>query len=141
MISTAHRMGKPPAPDSSSLDKRPIIVKFVRRDDKFLIMKRARNQSTRVEGLFVNESLTPTRSKILYVLRQAKRMTGSLITGTSTMNGKVFVHHRPAANAPETTPSLRTEINTRDKLHDFCENFIKKSLETFLDEQGRVILH
>ena len=140
LISTAHRMGKPPAPGSSAPDKRAIIVKFVCRDDKFLILKTARNQSTRVQGLYVNESLTPIRSKILYVLRQAKRMNGSLITGTSTMNGKVFVHHRPAANAPESTPSLRTEINTRDKLHDFCENFIKHSLESFLDEQGRIIL-
>ena len=34
MISTAHRMGKPPAPNSNLPDKRSIIVKFIRRDDK-----------------------------------------------------------------------------------------------------------
>ena len=46
LISTAHRMGKPPAPDSNRPDKRAIIVKFIRRDDKFNILKTARAEST-----------------------------------------------------------------------------------------------
>ena len=141
IISTAHRMGKPPAPNSTALDKRSIIVKFVRRDDKFAVMKAARNKSTRVRGLYANESLTPTRSKILYVLRQAKNMSGGLITGTSTINGRIFAHHKPAPNAPDSSPSHKTELNTKEKLIAFCENFIKKPLETFLDAQGRKIFN
>ena len=133
-------MGKPPAPTSTSPDKRSIIVKFCRRDDKFAIMRKARDKSTRVQGLFVNESLTPTRSKILYVLRKAKSASDGLITGTSTMNGRVFVHHKPAANAPDTSRSLKTEINTKEKLMDFCANFVKDPLESFLDAQTRSFL-
>ena len=141
IISTAHRMGRPPAPDSRAPDKRSIIVKFCRRDDKFLVMKTASNKSTRVNGLFCNESLTPTRSKILYVLRQAKKIKESPITGTSTLNGRVFAHHKAASDAPEGGQSLKTEINTMETLTDFCKNFIKEPLENFLDTQGRRIFN
>ena len=46
LMSTAHRIGKPPASDSSAPDKRGIIVKFVQRDDKFLIMKAAKDKKS-----------------------------------------------------------------------------------------------
>ena len=137
LISTAHRMGKPPAPNSNLPDKRSIIVKFIKRDDKFQILKTARNNSTRVPGLFVNESLTPTRAKIFNVLRKCKNIGNGLVKGTSTMNGKIFVIHKPSPNAPDDADSLRTEINTKDKLANFCENFLKRPLETFLDAEGR----
>ena len=133
LISTAHRMGRPPAPDSSAPDKRPIIVKFCRRDDAFLVMKTASNKNTRVSGLFCNESLTRTRSKILYALRQAKKMKNSPITGTSTLNGRVFAHHKASTTGPAGGQIQKTEINTMDRLTDFCTNFIKKPLETFLN--------
>ena len=135
IISTAHRMGRPPAPDSSRPDKRPIIVKFVKRDDKFLIMKTAMNKNTRVPGLFVNESLTPTRSKILYVLRKAKNIEDSPIKMTSTLNGRVFAHHKPSLTAPDNADNLKTEINTMAQLKDFCDNFLKNPLESFLEAQ------
>ena len=137
LISTAHRMGRPPAPTSNAPDKRSIIVKFVRRDDKFLILKTARNKTTRVNGLFVNESLTPTRSKIHHILRQAKKIDQSVVTGTSTLNGRVFAHHKPSSTAPDSAPSLKTEINTMENLQDFCTNFVKQSLESFLEAQER----
>ena len=135
IISTAHRMGRPPAPTSNAPDKRSIIVKFVRRDDKFLILKTARNKTTRVKGLFVNESLTPTRSKILHILRQAKKIDKGVVTGTSTLNGRVFAHHKPSSTAPDDADSLKTEINTMENLEEFCKNFIKRSLESFLESQ------
>lgn len=141
LISTAHRMGKPPSPDSNAPDKRPIIVKFCQRDDKFLVLKRASNKTTRVNGLYVNESLTPIRSKISYVLRQAKKMSASPITGISTLNGRVFAHHKPSLTAPDTAPSIKTEMNTMEKLKDFCDNFIKHPLENFLDAQRSNINH
>ena len=132
-------MGKPPAPDSNAPDKRSIIVKFIRRDDKFLVIKTARDIKTRVPGLFVNESLTPIRAKIFKVLRQCKKMNGSPITGTSTHNGRVFVHHKPSLNAPEGSRSLKTELNTKSMLAEFCTNFLKKSLDKVLDDEGRKI--
>ena len=132
-------MGKPPAPDSNSPDKRAIIVKFCRRDDKYLVMKTDTNKSTRIPGLFVNESLTQTRSKIHNVLRQCKKMKNGLVTGTFTLNGRVFALHKPSAGAADDAPSLKTEINTKEKLKDFCRNFVNQELELFLDNEGRKI--
>ena len=134
IISTAHRIGKPPA-NSSSPDKRGIIVKFVQRDDKFLIMKAAKQR--KAPGLYINESLTATRAKIHNVLRQCRKMKDGLVTGTSTLNGRVFAYTKPAPNAPSGTPSIRTEINTEEQLRNFCINFIKKPLDSFLDSQGK----
>ena len=139
IISTAHRMGKPPALDSNMPDKRAIIVKFVRRDDKYQILKTARNKSTRVNGLFVNESLTPTRAKILNVLRKCKNLSNGMIKGTSTLNGRVFAIHKASAGAPDDAAVLRTEINTRERLLDFCGNFLKEPLESYVDGEGRNI--
>ena len=134
IISTAHRVGKPPAPDSSHPDNRAIIVRFCQRDHKFAILQTARSKNTKVKDLFVNESLTPTRSKIAFVLRQTRKMTNSPVNGISTHNGRVFVYTKPAPNAPAESRSIRTEINTLHKLSDFCTNFIKKPLESFLKD-------
>ena len=140
IISSAHRMGRPPAPESTEPDKRSIIVKFVKRDDKFKVLKKATNKSTRVNGLYVNESLTPTRAKILYVLRQCKKNRNSPLKGTSTLNGRVFAVHKASATSSDDDPMLRTEINTKEKLQDFVQNFLKESLESFLDSEGRRVL-
>ena len=137
LISTAHRMGKPPASGSNLPDKRPIIVKFVKRDDKFLILRKATNKTTRVPGLFVNESLTPLRSKILNVLRQCKKFKNGLVKGTTTINGRVFAVHKASATSPDDAPMMKTEINTKEMLHHFCGNFLKQPLESFLDAESR----
>ena len=139
IISTAHRMGRPPAPDSTIPDKRSIIVKFVKRDDKFQVLKKATNKSTRVNGLYVNESLTPMRAKILNVLRKCKKSGNSLLKGTSTLNGRVFAVHKASATSPDDAEMMRTEINTKERLQDFVTNFLKESLEKFLDAQGKRI--
>ena len=136
-ISTAHRIGKPPAPDSAAADKRALIVKFCRRDDKFLVHRVAKEK--KIKGLSVNESLTPIRSKIYNVLRACKRMNNKLVTGTYTHNGRVFAFTKHAPNAPDEAPGARVEINTREELEQFCTNFIKKPLETFLFKDGQKI--
>ena len=137
LISTAHRVGQPPA--QGLPDKRGIIVKFIRRDDKFTILKQARGKHTRVNGLNINESLTATRAKIKNVLLQCKKMNNSPVTGVFTHNCKVFVYTKPAINAPAEAPSIKQEISTEEKLSEFCLNFIKKPLDSFLDFKGNKI--
>ena len=134
-------MGRPPAADSNKPDKRSIIAKFVIRDDKFRIMNTARNNATRVPGLFVNESLTKTRAKIFNTLRKCKDLSNGLLKGTSTLNGRVFAIHKSSATAPDDATPQRTEINTEEKLIDFCANFLKKPLDTFLDSEGKKIFN
>ena len=139
IISTAHRMGMPPAAGSNAPDKRAIIVKFCQRDDKFRVMKQATNKSTRIPGLFASESLTRTRAKIFSVLRQCKKLSSGLVTGVFTNNGRVFVLHKPSSTASDDADSLKKEINTMEMLKDFCTNFLKLELEEIVDTQGRQI--
>ena len=136
-ISTAHRIGKPPAPSSTATDRRGIIVKFCKRDDKFLVQNAAKEK--KIKGLSVNESLTPTRTKILHVLRACKKMKNKLVTGTYTHNGRVFAFVKHSQGSSDEAPKTRIEINTREALEDFCSNFIKEGLETFLYQDGQKI--
>ena len=88
LISTAHRLGKPPASNNTP-DKRDIIARFCQRDTKFRVHEAARK--AKVKGLYVNESLTPTRRTIQFALRKIKNQHGSLVRGITTHNGCIFV--------------------------------------------------
>ena len=129
-ISTAHRLGQPSSDPSS--DKRPIIVRFCQRDAKFRVYKAATERTSRVRDLYCSESLTPTRRTILYTLRKIRQAHDTLVTGTHTHNGRIFVFTPPAPNAPPNSRSIRTEINTLDALSSFCSNFVKEPLTNFL---------
>ena len=129
-ISTAHRLGKLPV-SASTVDRRPIIVKLCQRDSKDQIYSAAR--TVKHNGLYVNESLTPTRRSILYALRQIKRAHPQLVNGCSSFDGKVFAYTKPSPTAPPTARSIRVEINTKERLNAFCTDFIKSPLESFLN--------
>ena len=129
LLSTAHRLGKPPASNTSP-DKRSIIAKFIVRDNKHRVLTEARTK--KVRGLFVAESLTPTRSAIFHKLRIIRKSNQKVITGLHTHNGRIFVSTLPALNAPSSSNSIRTEINTMDRLESFCEGFLRKPLASFL---------
>lgn len=135
LISTAHRLGKPPL-NVSTPDKRDIVVKFCQRDVKHKVLAAARER--KVRGLFVNESLTPTRQTIHYVLRQLVKTHKKLVRGTYTQNGRLFVFTKPAVNAPDDSSSIKTEINTMEKLSSFCDDFIKVPLNTFLVSKKKI---
>ena len=129
-ISTAHRLGKR-NPGPTSVDKRPIIVKFCHRETKRRILTAARRLKS--SGLYVNESLTPLRRQILYAVRQIKRSNARLVKGCSTHDGKVLVYTLHSTNAPEDSPTTKRFINTYDELKFFCDAFIKKPLEEFVE--------
>ena len=130
LISTAHRMGAPPSPDSRKLDKRSIVVRFCQRDIKHQVYTAGRQK--KVKDLYFNESLTKTRKEVHTAIRRIKKECGELVTGVSTHNGRVFMYHKPARNAPPTAKSLKTEINTMQHLEAFCIDFLKKPLQSFL---------
>ena len=73
MMSTAHRLGKPPLTASNKPDKRDIIVRFCQRDMKYRVYEATRK--AKINGLYANESLTPTRRKIHQALLSMKRNT------------------------------------------------------------------
>lgn len=130
IISTAHRMGPPPAPGSNKPDKRDIVVRFSQRDTKYQVLKATRQK--KIPGLYASESLTKTRKTILLTLRRMAKDDETPVNGTMTHNGRVFAFTKPAANSPSSARNLRTEINTLDRLESFCVNFVKQPLSNFL---------
>ena len=124
-LNTVHRLG--PKPLGPGNDTRKIIAKLVRRDlKKDLIVA-----SKKVKGLFINESLTPTRSSILFSVRKIKKNHASIIKGYTTINGNVYVFTPPEGTS--SSRDIRHLINTREKLAEFCRAYIKKELESFLE--------
>ena len=85
-IASAYRVGK--KSPSQGLDKRKIVVKLsngVNRTDLIQACKRVKPP-----GLFVNESLTPLKSRILFAVRQAKRRYPARVSGCGSHDGRVF---------------------------------------------------
>ena len=89
-VSIAHRLGPKP---TGSVDRRSIIVRFCRRKLKYTILNKAR--TTKPAGLFVNESLTPTRQKITSAIRRAKREHPDVISGYETIDGNIYLYVKP----------------------------------------------
>ena len=146
-ISTAHRLGKKPT--TQGPDKRSIIVKLCRRDLKTEILQAKKNLvSTRNSTLYINESLTPRRSTILYTLRRIKRTHPSVVVGCSSFDGRVYAYTKPAptrssaqtqdgesatADSNQRPRNVRHLINTHDSLVNFCRKYVKQPLDNFLE--------
>ena len=127
-ISTAHRLGPKPAPQSR--DKRKIIVKFCRRDCKTAVISAARRiKSNRI---YVNESLTPQRQSIAYALRKAKASCPDIVSGSTTLDGSVYVWVKPANPGAPGARDSRMKIDSYAKLEDFCTKTLGRPLSNFL---------
>ena len=124
-ISTSHRLGK--KPEDQRVDKRHIIVKLCRRDLKRDLISACKQLKP---DLFVNENLTPLRNTIMYALRKIKGHFPNLISGSASIEGRVFVwvNKPPAA----TERKMRIPINTKFKLEDFCNKFLNTPLDSII---------
>ena len=125
-ISVCHRMGS--KPKTQRPDTRPIIAKFCHRSTKNDIVDASRKM--KVPQLFINESLTPIRQTIAYVLRKGRREFPDKVSGISTRDGRVFVWIKPPS--PDAR-AIKRAINTRHELEDFCHRTLEKNLTHFID--------
>ena len=127
-ISVSHRLG--PKPASQATDKRPIIAKFCRRDLKREVLKVGR--STRAEGFYVSESLTPARKNIFYTLRQIRKAHPSIVKGLTTRDGRIYAYTEPVNPTATNARDQQHYIGNQATLAEFCEKFVKLPLENFL---------
>ena len=136
-ISTAHRLGR--KPDSQRPDKRNIIVKLCRRDLKHDLIRASRTQVA-PRNLYVNESLTPTRKKILFHLRQMKRAHPGIVSGCSSVEGRIYAFTKPSSPSSSGSSFVRRDVrhlvNDHDTLVEFCREFIRQPLDNFLESQN-----
>ena len=123
-ISTGHRLGNRSAAQGE--DRRPIILKFCRREVKNDITNSCRE--VKPQNFYANESLTPTRSKILYVLRQAKKRHPSKIASCKSIDGKVVVWVKPPRPDAPGARNTRVFLNTKASLEKFLRDLLETSL-------------
>lgn len=149
-IAGAYRIGK--TARASGPDQRNISFKLSCQANKQEIFKRCR---TMKPSFYINESLTPIRSTIMYVLRKAKQQNPSKFGNARSSNGNVIVYiprNTPAsvaaegadgsqqgtdgtqqgADGPRTTfSSIKKIINTRKSLDELLQQQIQCSSDKF----------
>ena len=125
-ISVSHRLA------TKRTERAPIIVKFCRRNLKHdIVMSARKNKPT---NIYFNECLTPLQKTISYVLRRAKKDFPSIISGTTTFDGRNYVWVKPPnPNAPG-AKDTRILISTHTKLEEFCTRTVNKPLNDYIDE-------
>ena len=107
-IDIAHRLGKPRA---GSADKRNLIVKLCRRDNKQKIFQACRLKKP--QNIFFNESVSRTRNTILYVLRKARKDFPTKFGLCKTEDGNVRVM-LPTSDDP--SRFTKETVNTKNAL-------------------------
>ena len=126
-ISVAHRLG---AKAKQGPDKRNIIFKLTRRELKYDILGACRQQRP---SYYINESLTPTRNKMLFTLRQARKKFPHKIRNLRTSDGSISAYLSPSgAPSKERLPFSqlrRINVNTRRQLEDFLSAELGTSLD------------
>ena len=130
-ISVCHRLG--PKPLNQAVDKRPLVIRFCRRDLKRQILFTKRDNDNQNDTLYTNESLTKKRREIMFVLRKMRNFHRDIVTGCSTLEGKCYAYTKMPTSLPNTRARDRKHvINTQEALAKFCSEYIKKPLDDFL---------
>lgn len=131
-ILSAHRLGRKTL--SQQADLRRIVVRFSSIGVKRDLLSSCR--TVKPPGLYFNDYLTPTRSEILFTLRQTKRRFPNVIAAVGSQNNSVFAFLKPQ-NASD--KNFKVIINSKVKLGEFCEKSLGASLEEITTGNTRTV--
>ena len=125
-IDVCHRL--PSRKPEDDQIRKPIIVKLVRRETKHTLIKACRMKKP--PNFFINESLSKTRSKILYVIRKVKKDFPDKISSYKTEDTNIRVYTPPlqAGGAP-----IKHTLNTRRQLDDFLQTKLNFSSTKYVE--------
>ena len=112
-IDVAHRLGRPQA---ASEDRRSMIVKLTRRENKQKIFTACRLRKP--TNLFFSESVSKTRSTIMYVLRKARKDYPRVFERYRTEDGNVRVF-MPRPGVQDGMEKIT--VNTRRQLEELLK--------------------
>lgn len=112
-IVESYRLGKKPA--SQTPDRRPILVKFNKREIKDTVLMNCK--SVKPTNLYINENLTPMRAKILSLLRRLKREKPQRLAAVGSRDGRVYAWLKPPNPS---APNSKVFFNTLANVEKFC---------------------
>lgn len=129
-ITSAHRAGQ--KLPTQGADNRNIIVKLGRPGAAGDILRASR--TIRPPNFYVNESLTPLRSKVLYSLRRIKKQHPETLAACGSHDGKVYAWVKSSNPAARNT---KVFLNSEKQLNDFCMRTLDKPLLALLNESTK----
>ena len=91
------------------------------------------NVSDGTKTLFANESLTPLRRKMYTALRMMRKKAPEVVKGCTSMDGKIFAFTSPTA---PNGCDQKHHIEDWEALQNFCRDFVKWPLDSFLHEMA-----
>ena len=124
-ISMVHRIGVKPKIQGE--DKRNMF-KLCNRDLKQNILKCFK--VVKPKKFYVNESLTPQRNTILYVMWQAKKKHSSVINSCNSSDGSVLAWLHAASGSAK-TKYQKIIINTKQELDLFLQQELNTKATSF----------
>ena len=125
-ISIAHRLGKKP----SGEDRRSIRFRLCRRDVASDIMAACKELKP---PFFMNPSLTPLRTKLLYALRQLKKKKSEVVKfARANLKGELeaYTTVENSASPRSSHPLMKTVITTRAELEKFANDVLGMPLSS-----------
>ena len=132
-ISTAHRLGRKPI--NGRPDHRNIIFKLCRRDLKRDILDACRQQKP---NYYINESPTPSRNAILYVLRKAKQQNPEVIGNARSYDGNIHLW-QPSADPSSNSRFNKIIINTKCKLEEILRDKLNCGSDKFINRWPAIV--
>ena len=124
-IISAYRLGARSSVQTG--DRRMFMVKLCegRKNDI-----QAACRKVKPSGLYANDDLTPTRAKVLFLLRQAKKKSNGKVVSCGSIGGRVYAYVQPP---DASSRSQRLFFNDVDKLESFCVRELGISVKNMSD--------
>lgn len=123
-VLSAHRLGQKPAIQGS--DKRSILVKLIDGGIKRDIIQACR--SSKPQGIFVRDNLTPQRAAFYYALRQVKKRNDR-IEYCGSRDGRIFIWMK-AANGEGR--NIRVFVSSVASFKKLCSDELMIEADDFL---------
>jgi len=122
-ISVSHRIGA--KPKKQGPDLRKIMFKLVRRDLKPDILNACKSIKP---DFYVNESLTPIRDRVYYLLRKVAKNNPKVIHHCKALDGNVtvFLYDRSTRTSQRLQ---KVVVNSRLQLQEFLRRTLSLSFE------------
>ena len=120
-IVSVYRLGA--RPQGQTPDKRSFILKLKDEDTKRDLLSAFR--AVKPTDLYGNDDLTPTRARLLYLLRQAKKKTNGKMVACGSINGIVYAFIKPPSSSAR---NQKVYVKDMASLESLCERVLGISL-------------
>ena len=107
-----------------------LLVKFKSLETKKKVMDTCKNLKP---NFYTSDDLSREKQNILYVLRQAKRKFPNKISGSTSLDGRIYVWLKTTeSTSTGRNSNQRLMINSIEKLRVFCTRELGAGIDSFV---------